>query len=387
MLGMKKRTPAGHAAVGIILTAALLFAGGCGTNTQNQTAGSTVSEQTSELTSEQASEQGSGKMVKYVPTKADEVQNPVLYLDGDPVSQEEYAMLAQQYKNQIMMKYSTDQVNQPDFWTTEIDGETPADALAAIVQDKLQEYYAIKHLAVVEQVTDDYTYADLTDKMEQENTSRGDDSNNDTTYGLNNFDMSTYYSYWYSNLQTQLTNALTADSVKASDADCKKYYSEHLTDFTYTDDVQILYAEITQQDTDQVMEAEAKGKELAQAMQKATNEDDLQNITYADVQALELNSHDTQEGMSGVYRNRWEIAKGLSAGEVYGPYEDNGKICVMKCIEKEADGQIAYENVKDQIARYLQVQQVDQMIQDEKDGMQVTAGTISVQDAIVQAFN
>lgn len=59
----------------------------------------------------------------------------------------------------------------------------------------------------------------------------------------------------------------------------------------------------------------------------------------------------------------------------------------MKCIEKEADGQIAYENVKDQIARYLQVQQVDQMIQDEKDGMQVTAGTISVQDAIVQAFN
>ena len=104
MLGMKKRTPAGHAAVGIILTAALLFAGGCGTNTQNQTAGSTVSEQTSELTSEQASEQGSGKMAKYVPTKADEVQNPVLYLDGDPVSQEEYAMLAQQYKNQIMMK-------------------------------------------------------------------------------------------------------------------------------------------------------------------------------------------------------------------------------------------------------------------------------------------
>ena len=89
-------------------------------------------------------------------------------------------------------------------------------------------------------------------------------------------------------------------------------------------------------------------------MQKATNEDDLQNITYADVQALELNSLDTQEGMSGVYRNRWEIAKGLSAGEVYGPYEDNGKICVMKCIEKEADGQIAYENVKDQIVRYLQ---------------------------------
>ena len=32
-------------------------------------------------------------------------------------------------------------------------------------------------------------------------------------------------------------------------------------------------------------------------------------------------------------------------------------------------------------------QQVEQMIQDEKDNMQVTAGTISVQDAIVQAFN
>ena len=50
----------------------------------------------------------------------------------------------------------------------------------------------------------------------------------------------------------------------------------------------------------------------------------------------------------------------------------------MKCIEKEADGQVAYENVKDQIARYVQMQQVEQMIQDEKDNMQVTAGTISV---------
>ena len=387
MLGMKKRTPAGHAAVGIILTAALLFAGGCGTNTQNHTAGSTVSEQTSEMSSEQTSEQDSGKIATYIPTKADEVQNPVLYLNGDPVSQEEYAMLAQQYKNQIMMKYATDQVNQPDFWTTEIDGETPADALASVVQDKLKENYAIKHLAVVEKVTDDYTYADLTAKMEQENNSRGDASDDDTTYGLNKFDMSTYYSYWYSNLQTQLTNVLTANSAKVSDADCKKYYSENLTDFTYTDDVQILYAEITQQDTDSAMEAEAKGKELAEAMQKATNEDDLQNITYADVQALELNSLDTQEGMSGVYRNRWEIAKKLSAGEVYGPYEDNGKICVMKCIEKEADGQLAYENAKDQIVRYLQVQQAEQMIQKEKDSMQVTEGTISVQDAIVQAFH
>ena len=59
----------------------------------------------------------------------------------------------------------------------------------------------------------------------------------------------------------------------------------------------------------------------------------------------------------------------------------------MKCVEKEADGQVAYKNVKDQIARYVQMQQVEQMIQDEKDNMQVTAGTISVQDAIVQAFN
>lgn len=48
----------------------------------------------------------------------------------------------------------------------------------------------------------------------------------------------------------------------------------------------------------------------------------------------------------------------------------------MKCVEKEADGQVAYENVKDQIARYVQMQQVEQMIQDEKDNMQVTAGTI-----------
>ena len=43
--------------------------------------------------------------------------NTVFYIDDNPVSREEYEMLAQENCNQIYMKYSTEEVNSKDFWT------------------------------------------------------------------------------------------------------------------------------------------------------------------------------------------------------------------------------------------------------------------------------
>ena len=42
--------------------------------------------------------------------------NTVFYIDDNPVSREEYEMLAQENCNQIYMKYSTEEVNSKDFW-------------------------------------------------------------------------------------------------------------------------------------------------------------------------------------------------------------------------------------------------------------------------------
>ena len=95
-----------RAAVGMILTVALVLVPGCGKDGQ-ETSGTA---------------EGSRK----------EEGDIVLYLDGSPVSTEEYGMLTQKFSSQITMQYTTDQVNQEDFWETEIDGETRIECIEVL---------------------------------------------------------------------------------------------------------------------------------------------------------------------------------------------------------------------------------------------------------------
>ena len=91
---------------------------------------------------------------------------------------------------------------------------------------------------------------------------------------------------------------------------------------------------------------------------------------------LTLTSYDTQAGMSGVYQNRWEIASGLSAGQVYGPYEDQGAVCVMQCTDRAENGQVAFEEMKSQIERYLQAQKAQEIIKNRTEEMEVESGQL-----------
>lgn len=112
--------------------------------------------------------------------------NTVLYIDDNPVSREEYEMLAQENCNQIYMKYSTEEVNSKDFWTTEKDGETPAKQLEEKILEQLKENYAVKEAAKDLKVTEDYTYQELMEQKEEK-------SNSD--YGLKEYKDEEYYKY------------------------------------------------------------------------------------------------------------------------------------------------------------------------------------------------
>ena len=98
MFGRKKMIPAGIAAMGILI-AAMAFAGGCGTQNTDQNDQTNVSVEVSAGAEN---------------TQAD--TDVVCYIDGDAVSVEEYVLLAENHKNDILMRYTTEQVNQPDFW-------------------------------------------------------------------------------------------------------------------------------------------------------------------------------------------------------------------------------------------------------------------------------
>lgn len=172
MFGRKKMIPAGFAAMGILI-AAMAFVGGCGTQNTDQNDQTNISVEVSAGAEN---------------TQAD--TDVVCYIDGDAVSVEEYVLLAENHKNDILMRYTTEQVNQPDFWEQEIAGKVPAEQLETIISQDLTENYAIKHLAVEWKVTEDYTFEDLKAQMEEKNDAQSDSADTTDSYGLTAYDIS-----------------------------------------------------------------------------------------------------------------------------------------------------------------------------------------------------
>ena len=309
----------------------------------------------------------------------------VLYVGDEPVSEAEYKMLAEEYSNQIYMKYTTEQVNSEDFWQTEIDGTTPWELLDELVQQELKYNYTLKDLAVEQSVTEDYTYQELMESGEEENTSRSEklDSEEGIVYGLTDYDEETYYKYWYSNLETQVINALIEDEASVSEDECRAYYEENPGTFSYETGVTVLYAEFPYTEDDR-QDTETQAWRMEKAMENTDSISELNDaFPDASVQKLALNSLDTQEGMSGIYSYRWQIASQMSKGDTYGPYEDNGMLCVLKCIDRTDNGSVEFDNVKSQIERYLQVQEAQEIISDREEAISVKQGSISPEDIIV----
>lgn len=315
-------------------------------------------------------------------TSADASTEAVLYLGGYAVSAEEYQMLAREYSNQITMQYETEQVNSGDFWEQEIDGTAPYMLLEDIILDELKKNYALKSLAAELEVVEDYTYTDLLDFMEAENSS----GESGSSYGLSSYDESTYYKYWYSNLETQVVSALVQERITVTQADCEDYYEENLDACTYETGVTILYAEIP---FDSAEEGDAWNTAygLSKAMEELNTAEEIEE-TFADIQIeeLELTTFDTQAGMSGIYTRRWEIASQLSAGDVYGPYEDENTYCVMKCTERTENGTLDFASVQGQIERYLQIQEAQEMIGQQAESLEIRDGELSAKDAILDAL-
>lgn len=300
--------------------------------------------------------------------------NTVFYIDDNPVSREEYEMLAQENCNQIYMKYSTEAVNSKDFWTTEKDGETPAKHLEEKILEQLKENYAVKEAAKDLKITEDYTYQELMEQKEEK-------SNSD--YGLKEYKDEEYYKYWYSNLKTDVVNQWVKENAAVTDESCSEYYQEHIEDFTYEVGVNILYTEIPSSDENAEQEAQA-------IYQTLTNEQDaeaaVRQYANAETQNLELTSLDTQEGASGVYANRWQIASQMQTGEVCQPYEENGMYCIIKCIEREENGTIDYETAKASIERYLQIQAANKYLEEKEDSQRIKEGKVKEDQVIQELF-
>lgn len=310
----------------------------------------------------------------------------VFYFNEDPVIKDEYELLAKEYSNQIYRKYSTEQVNQEDFWTKEIDGQKPYELLDEIVTEKLLENYNLKTIAIEEKIVKDYNYQELMEQRDKENQEKKEGvQEGEVIYGLTSFEDSAYYEYWYSNLETQIKNQWIKEYSKVTKEECQEYYTTHQRDFFYDIGVTVVYAEIEISSEVEKETAWKTAELLKKEMEEEENPEKLlkkyPNIYF---EKLELNSLENQEGKSGAYTQRWEIASQLQEGQVCQPYEQANSICLMKCIKRTESGSIEFEKMESEIERYLQIQEAENYINKEKEKIKVKKGTISSETIISQ---
>lgn len=311
--------------------------------------------------------------------KENKEDDVVFYLNEEPVRKAEYEMLAKKNSNQILRNYSTEEVNQKDFWTTERNGEIPYKLLDEIVTEQLTEAYTLKQIAVEEGIIEDYTYEELMENKRQENEERADKAeDSEVLYGLTEFEDSSYYEYWYSNLEMQIKNQWIRDNAHVKEEQWKKYYDANQQEYRYDVGVKVLYAEIGFSTEEENTAAWELAEKLYRDMEKGMNITELTE-KYPEVflEELDLNSKDTQEGKSGAYTQRWETASALQTGEISVPYEQNGAVCMIQCLARTEQGLIPFEKVKDSIERYLQTQGAEEYIEEKKIQMNRKEGKIS----------
>lgn len=161
----------------------------------------------------------------------------LLTVDGYGVTEEEFVQFLADQKAITTNYFWTNYQRQgsPDYWSTEVDGQTPLDyakrrALEALVKSKTEFI-----LAAERDILAYKDYDGLMTNMEAENADRAKKlENGEVFYGLTEFTPFTYYQYLNTNLRSELEQSQQKLS-KPTEADLRRVYDENLESFTLGD--------------------------------------------------------------------------------------------------------------------------------------------------------
>lgn len=154
-------------------------------------------------------------------------EKPMLTVNGNPVYEEEYLLLLKEHRVQYESALRNEQNVPSDQNLTEFLGQKEyekqmrryhdATMTALRVRQELAYQYGV--------LEEPFSYAELLKKMEQENADRAEKlANGEPVYGLQQFDITTYYSHFMSNLEQQTIRSFSEKSPAITDQEVDAYY-------------------------------------------------------------------------------------------------------------------------------------------------------------------
>lgn len=295
-------------------------------------------------------------LILYIRFQKPEELRPVMEINGQDVTKEEYQSEIKRFQAQVKSRYSTDEANRKDFWTTQLDGETPLSVIMDLAKEDLIYKKTLSSMAKEKGIQADMDYSAIKSSMEEENASRSQkETSGEITYGLSAYTEETYYQYVYTELEAELIEKLKKEQ-ELSREDLETAYDERQNDYRYDIGVKVLAAETKAENAAELQEA---AEAIRADKSREELEEDYPQISFYE---LEMNTLDTQEGKSGVYSMRWMLASSMQEGEISEPFTAGGNILIMKCLEREENKVLPLEQAEGILKSQIQTERAEQAI-------------------------
>lgn len=300
-------------------------------------------------------------------TKTVKDNDTVMEIAGQPVVKEEYQMVLNSYAAQVKGYYTTEEANRKDFWTVETEEGTPLGKIMKLAQEDLVRKKVVAQLAKDAGIESDTDYVSMMEAMQKENDRRKNaEDNQEVVYGLTSFSPADYYTYVYTQTEMQLLESLKKN-YGLTEKELEQIYQEHIETYTSDVSVQVLAAE---------MRAEMGIDQAQEVAEELGEEADRERLTrkYPDVNFYELkmSSLNTEEGKTGAYALRWQVASSMEPGQVCEPFQIGEHLMVMRCLVREEQKAEAFEEVKDVLESDVLTRMAQAEIEEKMQGAKVS---------------
>ena len=274
----------------------------------------------------------------------------VAKVNGYAITAQELSDRMSAEKSYIIEQYGDKKQIDEDFWSTEINGVTPRSKLQNRALDVLKTYKVEQQVAVENKIIDkkNTSYTALISAMENENNLRSQKiASGQPVYGAKKYTKSTYFTYYYSNLQIENKKKLgEKGGALYSDNKTVKAWYDSVKDEKYpafdTYDLTVYKLDLTKSSYDEKSARDIMQKVKA-ALESKKDYDYIKGNICKDV--VKSNAKVNDDNASNLQKSAAELFNempSLNAGDVSDVVSDESSIFVVVCNLRKDGGYKSY---------------------------------------------
>ena len=282
---------------------------------------------------------------------------PRLEVAGYRITQEEYLRAMYQARNDVLSDHAAAGISLAD-WSHETALGDPCRLTMERAVEILTEYYAVSTLAVERGYLSDAAFNAMVQDMEEVNRQRQEALEaGDKITGIPNFTMDDYITYRASNISLQFCNdpgnpenQVTAEEIR------QRYEADRDTLYYQPDSVELAF-----------LAADAASDDLEQAFHLAREKGSLaaalEEMPQLKAYYQEISVH---PGNYAVYdRSHSDVlacAAGLERGEISQVFRQDGRLCLVQCLQRTVHDAIPLEDVESVVVQSIRESRYDELI-------------------------